>query len=264
MLSSTFYLDVKKIHIAHEFVLDRSHKCEYPHGRGLFGLVYAISGNAEYRFYGGKRITVCQGDILFLSPNASYSIVTDKAFRHYTVNFEIHRQTSQLGDLDAQFMLLRSKGNDLISLEFKKLKDVWSKKNDGFEMQSASHLYSLLADLYYDYARESSDQRLLPAKEYIEGNFSSQISLSYLSQLCSMSMTNFRREWKKRYGISPIEYRDAVRISHAKEYLISGYYTVSEVAELCGYEDVSYFVRFFKRKNGITPGKLSKQFLGIV
>ena len=78
-----------------------------------------------------------------------------------------------------------------------------------------------------------------------------------------MSVTNFRREWKKQYGASPLDYRDAVRLSYASEYLASGYYTVSEVAEKCGFDDVSYFVRFYKRKTGTTPGSIKKQFMGI-
>ena len=40
MLSREFYLDIEKIQIAHEFILDRIHKCNYPSGRAHYGLVY--------------------------------------------------------------------------------------------------------------------------------------------------------------------------------------------------------------------------------
>jgi AraC-like DNA-binding protein len=77
-----------------------------------------------------------------------------------------------------------------------------------------------------------------------------------------MSATNFRREWKKIYLETPLQYRDSIRLYYAKEYLNSGYYTVTEIAEKCGFDDVSYFVRFFKKKAGRTPGELKKKFLG--
>ena len=49
---------------------------------------------------------------------------------------------------------------------------------------------------------------------------------------------------------------------YAKEYLNSGYYTVTEIAEKCGFDDVSYFVRFFKKQTGLTPGAYKKQMIG--
>ena len=59
-----------------------------------------------------------------------------------------------------------------------------------------------------------------------------------------------------------MQYRDSTRLYYAKEYLNSGYYTVSEIAEKCGFDDVSYFVRFFKQKTGLPPGEYKKEFLG--
>ena len=47
MFSENFYLDIKKIQIAYEFILDRVHRFEYPSGRGHYGLVYVLNGKAE-------------------------------------------------------------------------------------------------------------------------------------------------------------------------------------------------------------------------
>ena len=80
-----------------------------------------------------------------------------------------------------------------------------------------------------------------------------------MAKLSGMSLTNFRREWSKHYPEAPIQYRDSIRLYYAKEYLNSGYYNVSEVAEKCGFEDASYFVRFFKNKTGVTPGSFKKK-----
>ena len=91
MFSENFYLDIEKIHIAHEFILDRVQRCEYPQGRGHYGFVYVLNGKAEYRFFAGDRITVTDGDALFLSPNCAYSIVTEKEFKHTAVLFYLPR-----------------------------------------------------------------------------------------------------------------------------------------------------------------------------
>lgn len=257
LFTNGFFLNVKGIQLAHEYVLDRVHRCEYPNGREYYGLVYVLSGRAEYRFYTGERITVNDGDALFLSPNAAYSIVTAKEFKHYTVNFDIHEELSTLGVLDTPYCLLKKEDFEQLERKFKKIVSIWTEKKTGFEMASVGCLYELLSMFYLEYTNRQSSasyQRLLPAKEYIEQQFNCPITLETLARLSNMSVTNFRREWKKIYSDAPLQYRDSIRLYYAKEYLNSGYYTVSEIAEKCGFDDVSYFVRFFKKQTGITPG----------
>lgn len=262
MLNDGFFLDVQRIHLAHEFVLNRVQRCEYPFGREHYGLVYVLSGRAEYRFSGGERITVSDGNVLFLSPKAAYSIVTEREFKHYTVNFDLHEDSSRLDFLKSSFCLVGDQNTEHIKKSFAKLLAAWSQKKYGFEMQAVAQLYSLLSLFYFDYRNAQNPslyQRLLPVKEYLAANFDQGIRLDQLARLVDMSVTNFRREWKKLYGESPLQYRDDLRLSYAKEYLNSGYYSISEIARKCGFDDVSYFVRFFKKQTGITPGEFKKQ-----
>jgi len=261
----SFYLDIQSIHLAHEYVLDRSHKCEYPSGREHYGLVYVLSGKAEYRFRNGERSSVTEGDVIFLSPNCAYSIVTENEFRHYTVNFDIHGDGSNLETLEQSYWLLRWKDTQQLERAMKQLVQVWHSKRPGYKMQAVGYLYVLISHFYLAYTSEQSSQafqRLLPARTYIEKSFHRPLTLEHLAFLTNMSVTNFRREWKKQYVESPMQYRDSLRLSHAKEYLLSGYYSVAEVAAKCGFEDVSYFVRFFRQKTGITPGAFRKNALG--
>lgn len=261
LLNDDPFLDIKKIHLVHEFVLDRVHKCEYPNGRGQFGLVYALSGKAEYRFFTGERIIFTEGDVLFLSSYAKYSIITEKEFRHYTVNFDIHKHSSQLLFLDKPYHLLTKKNTEQIKQVFSKLNNLWLTKKVGFEMQSIGCLYELSALFCFELTNGQSvgcQKRLRLVKEHIEQHFTEPLRLEELAAISNMSTTNFRREWKKQYTQSPLQYRDNIRLYYAKEYLNNGYYTISEIAEKCGFDDTSYFVRFFKKHVGITPGAFKK------
>lgn len=265
MFSENFYLDIEKIQIAHQYILDRVHKCEYPSGRDHYGLVYLQRGSAEYRFFTGDRITVTDGDVLFLSPHCAYSIATEKEFKHYTVNFDIHEDTSRLDFLNQPYCLLQEENSEQLKRKFIELTNTWTSKKAGFELQATGCLYELLSLFYSDCIHRqnmASYHRLLPAKEYIEQYFHQPVSLEELAKLSNMSVTNFRREWKKIYLETPLQYRDSIRLYYAKEYLNSGYYTVTEIAEKCGFDDVSYFVRFFKKQTGLTPGAYKKQMIG--
>lgn len=265
LLNDSFLMDISRIDLAHEFVLDTAHKCEYLNGRGLYGMVHGISGTAEYKFNSGERLTVTGGDTLLLAPDTAYSIFTHTAFRHYTINFNIHRKNSSLEMIDKPYCLLRNTDPEQFNRLFGKLTKTWTQKNAGYRMLSASHLYALISLFYYTYKNRLTPSdvsaRLQPAKELIEQRFHSAITLEQLAKACSMSVTNFRREWQKAYHTTPIQYRDEIRISYAKEYLISGYYSVSEVAARCGFENPGYFIRFFEKNVGMTPGAFRKQSL---
>ena len=262
MLSDNLCIVVKKINVAHEFTLNRFRKSEYPRGRGSYGLVYAIDGEAECRFSDGKRITVSKGDTLFILPQAAYSISTAGEFLHYTVNFEICEDVSSLKELNISHYILQREKNQHLERSFKKVVGIWQKKDVGYEMQSLGAFYELLSLFCLGYLDEKGDRtsrRLQSAKEYLEQNFNRPVRLEQLAYLSDMSVTNFRREWAKQYSEAPMQYRDSVRLFYAKEYLDCGYYTVSEIAQKCGFDDVSYFVRFFKKKTGITPGEYKKR-----
>ena len=263
LIDESFIMDIAKIDLAHEFVLDKEHRCEYPNGRGLYGMVHCVYGAAEYRFDSGERLVIEKGDTLLLSPLTAYSIFTQKEFKHFTVNFIIHRETSRPDILEAPYCLLKNASAEQFVIYLNKLTKTWKQKNIGYEMLSISHLYSLISLFYLECKKSSipydSLIRLQPAKEYIEQSFMLPITLEQLAKRCDMSITNFRREWQKIYNMTPIQYRDEIKISYAKEYLISGLYSVSETATKCGFENTGYFIKFFKNHTGITPNKFKKQ-----
>lgn len=257
MLSKDFFLSVKKIHISHEFVLNHSHRCEYPCGRSRYGIVYALGGSASYRFGTGERVTVAEGEVILLSPQAAYSIVTDRDFRHYTVNFDVCAEQSRTEAFEKPYVLLRADSTERIRRALSDCVSAWGAKTFGSELRAMAHLYealSLFAFEASDADGKGAHRRLLAAKAYIEEHFAEPITLATLARLSDMSVTNFRREWKRAYGESAMQYRDSVRLHHARLLLECGYYSVSEIAKRCGFEDVSYFVRFFRKKTGVTPG----------
>ena len=210
-----FYMDVHSVGLVHECVIDKNHKCEYPRGRGCYGLVYAIDGEAQYRFVDGERLTVRSGDILLLAPSAAYHIVAKGEFRHYTVNFDINEETSSLSK--ERYCRISVSNPESYHLKLKAMNSEWSCRRVGYEMLAVARLYEILSMIYGEYSYSesvgSSVRRLSVARQYIEQNFDRDITLDLLAQMSDMSVTNFRREWKTRYGTTPLSDRDSVRLS---------------------------------------------------
>lgn len=89
--------------------------------------------------------------------------------------------------------------------------------------------------------------------EFIRMNLKENISLKRLSEKSCMSTTSFYRLFKRELGMSPIEFVLHEKIRCAKQLLKNPTIQINEVCYLSGFEDSNYFIRLFKKHEGITP-----------
>lgn len=64
-----------------------------------------------------------------------------------------------------------------------------------------------------------------------------------------------RRQFRKETGQPVVEYFNAIRLEKAKELLVSTNMDIADIVSRIGYVDVSSFIRKFKARFGVTPGK---------
>ena len=88
---------------------------------------------------------------------------------------------------------------------------------------------------------------------FIRENIRESINLKQLSGKACMSTTSFYRSFKRELGMSPIEFILNEKIKFAKKLLSNPKINISEVSYATGFEDCSYFIRLFKKYEGITP-----------
>lgn len=89
--------------------------------------------------------------------------------------------------------------------------------------------------------------------EFIKENITQPVNLKALSEKACMSTTTFYRYFKRELGMSPIEFILNEKIKHAKRLLRNPGIQVNEVCFLSGFDDCNYFIRLFKKHEGITP-----------
>ena len=94
---------------------------------------------------------------------------------------------------------------------------------------------------------------LSPAIDYIKKNLHENITLQELSRIACMSSTSFYRYFKRELGMSPIEFVVNERIKYAKKLLRNPRMHIAEVSYAAGFDDSNYFIRLFKRYEGVTP-----------
>ena len=69
-----------------------------------------------------------------------------------------------------------------------------------------------------------------------------------------LSRNTFFKWLKEQFGISPLEYINTERVKLVKQLLSSKKQSIKETASQCGFSDENYFVRLFKKTEGITRG----------
>lgn len=86
-------------------------------------------------------------------------------------------------------------------------------------------------------------------------------NIDQMAKNLHFSTSRFHSLYKARFGISPKQDLQQIRINYAQNLLIQEDITVAQVAEKIGYKNEYYFIRKFKEVIGKTPGKYRKEML---
>ncbi|MBR0399667.1 MAG: response regulator [Mogibacterium sp.] len=92
----------------------------------------------------------------------------------------------------------------------------------------------------------------------IREHYTEDIQLTTLASKYSVSIARLSTDIKKKIGMTFSDYVTQLRIQRAKELLPDESMSISEIAEIVGYNDYFYFIKVFKKVQGISPSKYRK------
>jgi AraC-like DNA-binding protein len=107
----------------------------------------------------------------------------------------------------------------------------------------------------------SSYLRLLASREapsipaIMEANCCHNLSLEAFAKLCGRSLSTFKREFSRHYGLSPGRWLLERRLECSARLLSTTRMTVTDVVFECGFEQPAHFSRAFKARFGQTPSE---------
>lgn len=90
---------------------------------------------------------------------------------------------------------------------------------------------------------------------FLEKNCSKPITLKEIAEEIGTDKFTLCKHYRRETGETVMDTLKSIRIRHAKRMLSYGIESISEIGKQCGYEDVSYFIKIFREKTGITPLK---------
>ncbi len=269
--SADFDIQIKELLLVHKnSFVHRFRWNEYRTGRMIDGMSFCVSGRAIFDC-GDRKFELSAGQAVFLPASSSYIVRCEslEPFVHYTMNFTLEQSdmTEQTAFSEIICGHLRHttlpENAELYASRFAELLSVWQGKKSGYRVMAKARAYELLYLYFTDAGRTHRNKdeynRLLPAKRLLDESFTDTQSIYELAELCKMSETSFRRSFTRAFAMSPTEYRMNKRMLRAKDLLLSGQYSIGEIAAEVGFSDPNYFARVFRTREGVSPSEFMRE-----
>ena len=221
----------------------------------------------------GEGIIVCDfeenhvkcGDIFIINSDVLHSIRTDSYFSYYYLiidsnfcktnglNISSIRFNKRISDSRAISMfaaILRTYTNPENYVYHAKLR---AKVLDFMVFLCESH--GKLSDTR-EHGYDKNFDSIRRAIIYIREHLSERITIDSLAEMVGISKFHFIREFKRITHYTPILYITIVRIETARRLIAETDINISEISDKCGFDNLSYFSKTFKKYTGISPTKL--------
>lgn len=223
-------------------------------------LTYIVGGRAEYLVNGVPHM-VKTGDLIYIPKGSMRSAVTfeDDLMEGYCLNFQLKNLQGQ--DVELPFPRISNIGiqQDIISL-CNDLNNDYYRREPGYRMKLRGWLQFILHRyielIVFKSNMNTFDDRIEKVLRYITKHYSEDLSIQELSKKFGLSQSYFGTLFTQTTSMSFRQYLMKVRLNVAEDMLLSGEYSVSAVAEACGFTDVFYFSKAFKTSRGISPSAI--------
>lgn len=246
-----------------EYFIYRSNTSNWtiiPSSTDFIDITYVISGTAVYTI-NGEKILVEEGDLLCIPKESDRSAISScpAQFSCFATNF--HMLKVDGGEVSVPLPLVSKIGvKDDLVFQFKRMNEEWLRRSPGSVMQVRSRfmhiLQRLMEMLVYDQDTYGFDPRIKTAIRYITDRYAEVISIGDVAETVGLNQVYFGVLFRKETGVTFRDYINTIRLNQAEVMLRLGKLNVTEVAQKCGFSDVFYFSRLFKKQKGVPPSSM--------
>ncbi len=220
----------------------------------------------------GEGIVVCdfeehpisRGDIFIINSDVFHGMHTDSYLSFYYLIVDSDFCSSN--GLNMSSILFDTKIRDSWAISmFGAILRTFTEKGNFYNAKVRAKVLDFLVYLCEKYGMEISEHEkkgdknfdnIRTAVVYIRDHIKERITVDTLAQMSGMSKYHFIREFKRITHYTPVMYVNIVRIEMARRLIGTKNLSIGEISERCGFENVSYFTKTFKKYTGITPSEL--------
>ncbi len=215
----------------------------------------AEKGSFEFSIASETGIAKC-GDFVFCPPGISFKreVCEPMRFHFFTLKWnEISNDSVSLKNL---IPVGKVEISDFVRVNsFYNLMEKANSRNDFFSIQWKNILFR---DIWFLICSEknnslSDDEKFPESVFFLSENAGKSGIISEAAERVGLTSVQFMRRFKKRMGITPMEYITELRMKKVCEYLKNSDSTLNEIAEYCGYQNEYYLSKAFKKYKGMSP-----------
>ena len=220
-----------------------------------------------------------EGDLIVVNSNELHQgYFISKSVEYFCIIFDTSLlQSRNIDTCEVKYISPISKNHILFRNKIEKNKQVtklirefvneYETKKIGYEMAVKATLYQLLVILLRNHIQltlttKEYDSRMRNLKrfncvfEYIEKNYGEKITIDQLCSMVNISRFHFCRVFKSITEKTPLEYLNQLRINKSYHLLKNGDVNITEAAMACGFDDMNYFSRMFKKYRKESPSSV--------
>ncbi|MBS4535016.1 AraC family transcriptional regulator [Clostridium sp. D2Q-14] len=260
--------DVTPLHLRYNMIL---------HWHNEYEIIRVTSGSLLLNI-DGNDFNVKAGDIVFLKDGTLHSAIPTKCNyecflfdmrfllrKNYICNKEIYNILNHQKNIQLYFSKNDGEAYEILHKIFTDMKN----KHKGYQFKIQGYLYYFLGVVKENnyYKNEitiapKNKRRLSQFKKilaYIELNYSEDISLNDLAKCANMNSRYLCKFFKDMTHKTPIEYLNYYRIECACDQIYITDKNITQIALDCGFNNLSYFIKVFKKFKNMTPNQYSKK-----
>jgi len=188
--------------------------------------------------------------VAYVPPRVNYRR-TSSVDEMVVVNLEVQNYMAK------EIEVFEADSSGILANLFLDILNCWTKKEIGYRYKCSAILSEILAECHIqNFRAQLPNTKIQASVDYIKKHFhDKQLPMADIARHSFISEVYFRRLFKEAYGISPKKYIIQLRIQYALNLISTQYYSLTEISNLCGYNDYKHFATEFKKIMGTSPSE---------
>lgn len=252
------------------------------HFHNEYEIYYLVSGD-RYYFIEKQTCYIKQGSLVIIDRNQIHKTVMAGTAHHERILTMITEEALEgmfrlYDNMDIRSFFARCSGIiELNEMGQKYVENIFAditteltKKHTSYEFCVKARIAELIIFAYRCKAGENLNMqaeavhsekyhKINEIAEYISRNYQHNISLADIAQRFYISKSYLCRIFKEVTGFTVSEYINVIRTKKARQLLENTDYSITQVAELTGYDSITYFEKVFKKYTELSPLRYRKK-----
>ena len=246
------------------------------HWHRAIEIIYMQEGSLDVTVE-SENFTIQKGDCIVINGNVLHSTKCTSPNTAILLQIPLDFMEKYIPDLGQLIFLFDFRTKDqrlqtkqtMLKTILEQLQIINDVRPDGYLLRFNSLIFELLFQLYHNFAvkilqnntsQEKKDMdRLEPVLDYISEHYREPISLNEIAEVACLQTGYFCRFFKKKMGITFLEYQNEYRLSFIYRDLITTRDPVHVILERHGFTNYKLFRRMFLEHFGNTPTQIRKQ-----